>query len=72
MSGPGLLRFDGVEKRFDGVEERFDRVGKQIEALDGKLAAFRDELNKALLTQTRWMVGAWGVLLASQIALWLR
>lgn len=61
-----------LEKRFDGVDGRIDGLGKQIEALDGKLSAFRDELNKALLSQTRWMIGAGGVLLASQVALWLR
>lgn len=65
-------RIDGLEKRIDGLEKRIDGLEARIEDIDVKLTAFRDELNTALLVQTRWMIGAWGILLASQLALWLR
>jgi ABC-type phosphate transport system auxiliary subunit len=65
-------RIQTVEAKVDGVERRLDGLEKRIDSLDGKLAALRDELHRALLIQTRWMIGAWGILIASQIALWFR
>ena len=63
---------DGVNTRFDAVNARLDSLETRLEKIEGAVTALRDELNKALLVQTRWMIGAWGILLASQVALWFR
>lgn len=50
-------RFGGMEGRFDVVDERFSTLEAQIESSRNKvIAAFRGELNQAVVTQTRLII----------------
>ena len=40
--------------------------------LEQRLAELRAELERRLNEQTRWLLGAWGILLAAVISLWFR
>ena len=63
---------DRLSARLSGLESRVASLESAVTRIDKKVADFPAVLEKALHTQTRWMLGAWGILLASQIALWLR
>ena len=63
---------ESLSARFDGLDTRVTALESSVAALDKRVSDFPAVLEKALHTQTRWMLGAWGILLASQIALWLR
>ena len=65
-------RISRLEARVDALADRLSRVESTVERMDRQLATIPAQLEKSLHNQTRYIIGAWGILLASQIALWLR
>jgi hypothetical protein len=52
---------------------RFDAKLEQRKAkLEERLAELRADIECRLGDQTRWLLGAWGILLAAVIGLWFR
>ena len=65
-----FARFDAkLEQRMAQLEAKM----AQLEArLEQRLAEFRADIERRLNEQTRWLLGAWGILLAAVISLWFR
>lgn len=67
-----------LDKRFAELRvemnERFARLEAKLAKLDASVGvmATREQLEKGLREQTAMFFAAWGVLLASSIALWFR
>ena len=63
--------------RFDAkLEQRLAQLEAKVVQIEAKMAQgmaeFRAEIERRLGEQTRWLLGAWGILLAAVIGLWFR
>lgn len=63
--------------RFDAkLEQRVGELRAELRALESRLDAKLEQrgaaLERRLGEQTRWLFGAWAIVLASVIGLWLR
>jgi BMFP domain-containing protein YqiC len=76
-----FARFDAkLEQRMAQLEAKLEQRMAQLEGrmaqleakLEQRLAEFRAEIEHRLSEQTRWLLGAWGILLAAVISLWFR
>ena len=62
-----------LEQRVAQLDAKFEQRVAQLDAkVEQRLAEFRAELERRLNEQTRWLLGAWGILLAAVISLWFR
>ncbi len=62
-----------LEQRTAELDARFERRLVEFRAeVDVKIAELRVALERRLSEQTRWLFGAWAVVLASVIGLWFR
>ena len=69
-----FARFDAkLEQRVAQLDAKLEQRLAQLDAkLEQRLAEFRAELERRLNEQTRWLLGAWGNLLAAVISLRFR
>jgi hypothetical protein len=66
----GIARLEAnLEPRFAALEARSALLD---ESLKGSLSAFEARVERRLGEQTRWLLAAWGALLAGVIGLWFR
>ena len=64
---------DLFEVHFSRFDARLEQRWAQLDAkLERRLAELRAELERRLGEQTRWLFGAWAIVLASVIGLWFR
>ena len=64
---------DLFEVHFSRFDARLEQRWAQLDAkMEQRLAEFRADFERRLGEQTRWLFGAWAILLASVIGLWFR
>ena len=64
---------DLFEVHFSRFDARLEQRWAQLDAkMEQRLAGFRADFERRLGEQTRWLFGAWAILLASVIGLWFR
>ncbi len=70
-----VIRIERIEARLDSkldqnvAEHAFAQLSAKI---DQAVAAMDAKLERRLGEQTRWLLGAWGILLAAVIGLWVK
>lgn len=58
-----------IDQRAAEIRSETERLAARI---DARLAEQRTTIERALHGQTRWMIGMWAAVMASQVGLWLR
>ena len=70
LNEQNALRFEAkLDQRATELRVELEKLGVRV---DAKLAEQRSVLEAALHAHTRWMIGMWAAVIASQVGLWLR